>query len=1325
MSPRRHWLPLLSVVALLLTPFALAPRFAQAATVDLLVDTLLDNAPTSTSCDTREANDGDCSLRQAIAEANSLPVGDIKNISFRLFTGGNIPISGPIVLTNGSNLPVISTNNVNVEAVLGLDGLPQIEIDGNGKPVGFQISGDNNLIRGLSLYGFTNSGAEPFFGSAIYITGDNNDVQTSYIGVRPDGTVPANKANFSGIRIDAGGTGNVIGGPGGTVIANYISGNTQNGVIIRNSSGNFVQNNVIGLVRTGATLAPRANGQYGVQVTSINGQSRTNTIGGTTDELANIIGGNGQAGIYLRGTGTTSTTVLANFIGIDKTTDTDYGNVGDGVRIEAGSGGNTLSGSSTAPLIISGNAGVGVLIRSGGEGVPANNRISGTVYIGTNRAGTAAVPNDDGGVLVEDDVRGTVIDGSGGSLRIAGNTGPGVTVRDATTTDTRIVGTLVGLVPVAGTNTPSQALPNVGGILVENARRVTLSANTASGNSGYGVRLSGTSNITLTGNFVGLSLNRKDPLANTGPGIQLWNARSALVGGGGAVANANYVAGNQGAGLVISGTNTTNVVVRTNFFGFVQEPTTLNFFGRAPNAGEGVLITGGARQVTVDANSLGGSADTTATDYPAISLVGDNTSGPGGRLSATNVATVTVSSNRIGWLPNPGGDAFAFPNSDGVAVSGRVQNINVVTNTIRFNLGVGVRLTDVLTTTVRGNSAISRNTGGGILAAGASRNLLLQNNTVNENGRDSANAVANPAADGIFLNTAASINGATIISNTVRANTGRGIALQGDVNRATMRYNYLAQNGGPIRLVGSTLFNGTPPDPDSQTTPNRGIDPPIVDLSFARPLSLRLDQSGFFQGYVFTTTATTDATANPVSACPAPCTVQVFRPDRTIPGDTQGGELVRTFADAGNTSTARDLVPVASNGSFSGQIRDSLTGSLLFIATDGFGNSSEYATLPITPGLTLEVLPPSTLAQNAAPGDTVTYTLRLRNSGTLGYSNLRLSSSGTTPNWQLATTPLPNTLFSLPAGATRLVTATLRLPTGPDPNVAAGKVDRTTIQIAGGPPNASGSVQLVTTVLPRPVILRAPATSTGSGRPQTVVPHSFTLRNNGNVTVTLDLAYRTLDPANSPPGWNTSLSASVITLAPGAEARLGVSVTVPAGALQNVAATTNITATVRPGVAPGPVFPSQTITFSAITRAELSPNADLFPDDEKEGLPGGVVPFFHTVENLSNGPATFCLDYFAAGQSSVRFASATNGFVINSQNCFTLPTPVQGQPSQAQIRADVTVSGRLTGGDLETVTIFLRVGSPTGESISDATVVDTIRVTGPTRVIMYLPLMRK
>lgn len=1316
MLPRRYWLTLLSALAVLLTPFALAPRATEAQGNAYLVDTLSDAA--GFTCATRTLADSDCSLRQALTLARN--DGGASTITFfAALYGGTITLEDP-----NNPLPTLSDNGTSINAFAGQ---PRIGINGNGSSFnGLTISGSNNSVTGLSLYGFicsaNGAGGVVLEGSSV--TG--NVVEGNYIGVDLAGTAPsANQRNCNGVVIRGGAANN-------TIRNNVVSANAGDGILIQNASDNAVTGNRIGLATTGDTVL--GNGQNGVNLFSLAGQTtQRNRVGGTAFNEQNVIAGSGSgsssfAGIRVHGTGTLTSTISSNFIGTDSIGSVDRGNLGDGILVIAGARGTQIQGTGAAPVVISGNDGNGIRVTGAGT---SGTTISG-VYVGVNGAGgttspvypSAAIPNSLDGIRIDSGAANTTVTGTTVNRTvIAGNTRSGVTVDGTATTGNRVENSLIGVI-VAGTTSAPQ--PNAqGGLLVNNARTTAVAGNTVSGNAAFGIRLTSALSTTITGNFVGLSLDRKAVQGNAGPGVDVQTSRNTLIGGGSGATN--YLAGNAGPAVSIAGSGTLSTTVRGNLIGLVQEPgASTNYLGRGPNGGEGVRIASGARSVTVDGNTIGAAADTTANDFPAVLVQGDNTTGPQGGLSATNVATVTLVSNRIGWLPQSLGSStlVPFPNSDGIAVSGRVQAVNILTNSIRLNVGAAIRLTDVLTVTARGNQ-IQRNDAAGIVVAGTSRNLLIERNAVFESGRNNT-VVTNPAADGIFFNAGGTITGAQILSNTIRSNTGRGVALQGDVNRATMRFNLLALNGGPIRLVGSTIFNGTPPDPDSQTTPNHGIDPPIVDLNFARPLALRVNDAGVVEGYVYTSTVRTESGLNPVSAC-ITCTIQLFRPDRTVPAENQGGELLFALPEGG-TATPRDTIPVAASGRFSARLLDTLPDRLLLVATDGFGNSSEYATMPITASVVLE--PTSPLAREAAPGETVTYTLRLRNTGTLGFTRLRLATSGTLARWALTTAPFTNTDIVLPANSSRLITATLTLPTGSDPNVAAGKKDVTTLTIStGGPPAVSVSARLETTVLPRPVISVVPRSSLGSGRPGTPVPHAFTIGNSGNVTVTLDLDYFTRDPAVSPGRWVTTISTRTVTLAPGASTRIGLSVTVPTGAVQNTAATTAITATVRPGTSP--TFPGQTIAFSATTRAELSPNADLYPDLEAEGGAGGVVPFTHTVENKSNGTARFCLDYFSASGSTVRFESATSGFVVDGQGCFTLyanadVNPSQGRFAIAQIRALVTVQRALTTGDLETVTIFLRQGSPTGESISDATVEDKIRVNRGIKIDrLWLPLVRR
>ena len=84
---------------------------------------------------------------------------------------------------------------------------------------------------------------------------------------------------------------------------------------------------------------------------------------------------------------------------------------------------------------------------------------------------------------------------------------------------------------------------------------------------------------------------------------------------------------------------------------------------------------------------------------------------------------------------------------------------------------------------------------------------------------------------------------------------------------------------------------------------------------------------------------------------------------------------------------------------------------------------------------------------------------------------------------------------------------------------------------------------------------------------------------------------------------------------------------------------------------------------------------------EVQARAGSEVRFVNFVENKSNGVARFCLDYVAFNQSTVRFESATAGFVIDNQGCFTLDTvddPASGYWNSNPYRAAASLDPLFT-----------------------------------------------
>jgi titin len=299
------------------------------------------------------------------------------------------------------------------------------------------------------------------------------------------------------------------------------------------------------------------------------------------------------------------------------------------VQIAAQAQSNTIGGTdATSRNVISGNLNQGVLLNGGGT---TGNRVQGN-YIGTDAAGTAAVANSFGGV----DVVG------GANNNIIGGTAPGA-------------------------------------------------GNVISGNNTRGVTLaqSGTTANEIAGNFIGLNASGNAALPNAGPGISIFNgAHHNTIGD--TAGGRNFIAGNNGAGLTLSGDGTAGNIVRGNSIGVSPSGVAV------ANSAEGIALfadfTGGAA-----GNLIGGSIP------GAANLISGNA---GAGVAIYNDFTVNnrISGNSIfgngglgidiwgdGVTTNDGGDADTGPNN--------LQNFPVLTSAV---LG--------LATTVSGSLSSAANT---------------------------------------------------------------------------------------------------------------------------------------------------------------------------------------------------------------------------------------------------------------------------------------------------------------------------------------------------------------------------------------------------------------------------------------------------------------------------------------------------------------------------------------------------------------------------------------------------------------------------------------
>ena len=374
---------------------------AHAATIT--VDTVDDDTVGVPGGTADEADDGDCTIAEAIDAANNdadhgtdcvrVGAGTDDTIDFDISPDG---LSAHVItVADSAGLPTISDKLV-------IDGDANdpdpIEIDGSNLsafsiPV-LSIAGapsNGSRIDALSVYNAPESN-----GSGINLSSDNNIVENSFVGTDAVGSSGIGNAG-SGVTIGPFGDGN-------TVRDSVLSGNDNFGLVITGNNGvaggdgNIITGNVIGTNAAGTSAL--ANGG-GIGFTA---ETDGNVIGGNTLADGNLISGNTGPGIHLaQTTGPTSdaqdsTTIRNNRIGT---------NVGGSSALPNGSG-IEIDGLVTDTLIdqnlISGNTGDAITLTESnlpgnGEPGPSDTIITGNL-IGTDATGANPLPNSTEGISI-------------------------------------------------------------------------------------------------------------------------------------------------------------------------------------------------------------------------------------------------------------------------------------------------------------------------------------------------------------------------------------------------------------------------------------------------------------------------------------------------------------------------------------------------------------------------------------------------------------------------------------------------------------------------------------------------------------------------------------------------------------------------------------------------------------------------------------------------------------------------------------------------------------------------------------------------------------
>ena len=734
---------------------------------------------------TTTSDSGSGSLRWAIEQANSNPGADVIAFDIPTSDPGYKPVAGVWTIQPLSPLPYLTDGGTTIDGTTQpeFSSSPIIEIEGTkaGAGAGLRIESANNTIKGLVINRFIMQGILMYGsgalgniisgnylgtdatgasglgtqGTGIQIAGgahdntiggtapeernvisgnDLNGVEISaaynnliignYIGTDASGLV-ALRNGWSGVSINLGAQGNVIGGTAGGE-GNVISGNGSRGVYIYASGtvSNTVSGNYIGTDATGT--APLRNQLGGIYVGEPTGGAQNNTIG-----PGNVIAHNGGNGVWVDGPDTTGNRITQNSI-------TDNASLG----IDNFNGGNTEL---LPPAIASVTAGLvsGIACPNCTVEIFSDPEDEGETYEGATTADgdgnfswtgsvtgpyVTATATDAYGNTSEFSGRVPLMssavintnDSGPGSLRWAieqANTNPGpdtivfnIPSSDPGYSPATRAWTIRPLSPLptlsdsgttidGTTQTASQGDTNpygpeveINGLLAgsEVAGLTLASADNAvrslviNGFSGTGILVKGADNL-IAGNYIGTDASGTTAVANRMGLVVDWGAADVLIGGASPVER-NIISGNEGYGIFIRGETVTGVAIRGNYIG-----TNASGTATVGNA-EGVHIDVGAQNNVVGGDAAGHRNIISGNRW-GVAILGANTASNLviGNYIGTDASGMVALGNSLGGVTV---QAYAHDNTIGpgnlIAYNGSyggvyVQGSETVRNTISRN----------------------------------------------------------------------------------------------------------------------------------------------------------------------------------------------------------------------------------------------------------------------------------------------------------------------------------------------------------------------------------------------------------------------------------------------------------------------------------------------------------------------------------------------------------------------------------------------------------------------------------------------------------------
>jgi hypothetical protein len=628
--------------------------------------------------------------------ANRIGIYDYGTTGLRV--GGPAPVPG----TGPGN--VFANHNESALVLLGHNGQVQGNVIGLGRDgatvvgpqaVGIRLMGSNNLIGGAGNARNVISGNGQ--GVVFDLAGSTGNVMAgNFVGTDVTGTL--SRGNGVGVTLERGANGNRIGGK------NLISGNTQDGVVLRDAGtdNNVINGNRIGTNAAGTDVV--RNGRHGVVIAA--GASR-NLVGGFSATARNVIGGNID-GVQITGPTTNGNRVAGNFVGLTAagTTVLPGGGANNfGIEIGNGAAGTVIGGAETgAGNVVSGNN-QGIVIASATSVAVVGNRI------GTDAAGRRSVANNVGVLLGV----GSTFNRIGGPTRadrnvISGNNiGVLISNGGGGPTDNTIEGNLIGL-NAAGTG----PIGNGDGISLSASETPIPGFDIArTGVRGNRIENSVRTGVDLVGSRVVDNVVVGNQIRNNGrAGVAIREGASRNRIGGPAEVDRNIISGNEVYGVEIA-----SLIDATPFVAASDNVVEANYIGTTTSGlaadanGIGVSIAGGqgtqVRGNLISANTNAGVVIVEPTSTGNVlqrNRIGTDRLGRrlgNGREGV--IINVDASDNVVGGRLSDSdpsfGNVIAFNGRAGVTVGSAGLGENSFGNTIRLNSiydngGLGIDLGD-------------------------------------------------------------------------------------------------------------------------------------------------------------------------------------------------------------------------------------------------------------------------------------------------------------------------------------------------------------------------------------------------------------------------------------------------------------------------------------------------------------------------------------------------------------------------------------------------------------------------------------------------------